>query len=223
LNKIWNANFPAARRHLCLVVKSILVQRALNISDTGDWVLWVDSSKYFRDGITGSFNSFIHNLLGHSLVAYPGTVLCGLTNIDQGGMVSRTTFKSLYADRPRFWFAPHFQSNFFAFARNNNSDNFFKQWVAHSLNLDVSCASLVDDQAPFSVLVSKFNFPFVNFCRGQNDPDFQALKDVSRILSHNSSLRIETDYDVFLSSLNLNWDAECEIKGIAWKLGNVWP
>ena len=210
-NDIWDSN-PDSVYPACIAMKAFLVEFAMKHALQNDWVIYADSSRYYTNGITERFDTFVLRLLQHGLDAYPGTALCGLTNIDNGGLVSRKTFTAFEADRPKYWFAPHFQNNFFAFAKNRRTADFMKRWAEYSLDRNLNCASAVPDQAPFSVLVSKYEFPIVSFCTGINTPHWQELKDVDFIMSR-VVLHVLYDYDEFLKSLPIVWDKKCTIIG----------
>ena len=212
-NSVWNNEGNG--RPACVAMKAFVVELAMRHANPNDWIIWVDSSRWYLDGVLERYDVFVQRLIQSGLDAYPGTALCGLTNIDNGPLVSRETFRALGADRPKYWFAPHFQNNFFAFSKNQRTIGFMEDWKAYSMDLKINCASIVPDQAPFAVLVTKYSFPIVNLCTGPNMPHFHDLKNIDFILSQDV-IHVISDYDKFQQALSLDWDQECQIKGRDW-------
>jgi len=217
---VWAQHEPekTTHKHYCVGMKSVLTEHAMTFADEGDWIVWMDSSQHISRGFSVHFDSFVQSLIKSGVDAYPGSVLCGHTNIDQpsfGGLISRKTFSAFDLDRPRYWFAPHFRNNFFAFAKTNRSTTFLREWTDYSTNNETYCASLVEDQAPFSLLVSKHRYPIVSLCGGLNEPPYEHLKDVVYILERidRNKHRIFRDSDDFQSTLPIKWDEECSIRG----------
>ena len=105
------------RRPSCAFFKPVVVSDIMTKSNDGDWIIWVDSSKYYVNGIKGNMRDFVATLDKLGLDAFPGVALCGIANVDNR-CVSIKTFRGLQVDIPKYWFAPHFQNNFFAFKKN---------------------------------------------------------------------------------------------------------
>jgi hypothetical protein len=177
-------------RPSCVFFKPVLMSSIMSQYNDGDWIVWVDSSKYFVNGITESMKSFVSALEKLKLDSFPGTALCGLANVDNK-CVSIKTFNGMKADVPKYWFAPHFQNNFVAFKKNSMNLNFLNEWRTIMTDMDMACSSGSDDQAIFSILVTKFNMKFLNLCNfrhGLNNPDYQSLKDVDMVIKSVSDM-----------------------------------
>jgi hypothetical protein len=199
-------------RPSCVFFKPVLMKHVMAESNEGDWIIWSDSSKYFTNGIHGNMSSFVTILDELKLESFPGVALCGLANVDNG-CVSIETFRGLKLDTPRYWFAPHFQNNFFAFKKNDVNQKFIEEWVQIMTNLDLACASGVDDQAPFSLLVTKYNLKFLNMCNfeiGLNTPNFQELKNidfiVEKVLAYDISRVMHTQEDFLMQWRKIGWN-----------------
>jgi hypothetical protein len=140
-------------RPCCIAMKSFLVLEAMKKSNDGDFIVWIDSSKYFH-GIQGNISRFIHMMTSsHGLTAFPGTALCGLLNIDNG-VVSEATFRAVWLNNPFYWFATHFQDIFFVFQKNKRNLQFMTEWTKYEMDTTLNCLSASDDQAIFLLLVT---------------------------------------------------------------------
>ncbi len=184
-------NYPGLHgRPSCVFFKAVTVNDSMYRSSDGDWIVWVDSSRYFVDGIQESIGEFVRMLDTLGLDSFPGVALCGLANVDNQ-CVSAKTFRDLNVDIPRYWFAPHFQNNFFAFKKNKKNLEFVHEWTELMMDMNVACGSGSDDQALFSILVTKYNLVFLNLCNFEielNNPDFQTLKNVDFVIKKVSKM-----------------------------------
>ena len=174
-------------RPACAGWKSVLVYDAFKRAKYGDWIIWADSSKYFTNGIQANLKQFVARLENVSVDAYPGTALCGISNVDHY-VIAEKTFELIEMDIPYFWYMPHFQDNFFAFKKNTANDLFLSDFVLYSTNMSISCESHTNDQAVFSLLVAKHRvaLPVFNLCdfgNGKmNTPHCDALKNVDFVV-----------------------------------------
>jgi hypothetical protein len=209
-NSQWN--FPGTHGRLsCVLFKPVLMTDAMSRANDGDWIIWTDSSRYFVNGIQESMREFIAKLESLHLNSFPGVALCGLTNVDNR-CVSTKTFRDMNVDIPRYWFAPHFQNNFIAFKKTDQNWAFLKEWSEYMIDMDVACGSGADDQSLFSILVSKYNLKFLNMCNFEthlNNPDYQSLKNIDFIIKMvslmNESSVIHTQDDLMLMWRKLQW------------------
>ena len=199
------------RRPSCAFFKPVIVNDTMSSSNDGDWIVWVDSSKYFVNGIQESIGDFVNFLDKLGIDSFPGVALCGITNVDNL-VVSTKTFKDLDVDIPRYWFAPHFQNNFFAFKKTPKNIEFIQEWTQLMMDMDVACGSQVDDQALFSLLVTKYNMPFFNLCNFEtefNNPDYQTLKNVdfviNKVYALGLSILMLTQDDFMRQMRKLKW------------------
>ena len=212
-------NYPGLHgRPSCVFFKPVLVNDSMYRSNAGDWTVWVDSSRYFVNGIQESIGEFVRMLDKLGLDSFPGVALCGLTNVDNQ-CVSAKTFRDLHVDIPRYWFAPHFQNNFLAFKKNQKNLEFVREWTEMMMDMDVACGSSNDDQAIFSILVTKYNLLFLNFCNFEmelNNPDFQMMKNVDFVINKVSSM--DTSYVMTQDSFVRQWrklqwtPSDCQLK-----------
>lgn len=171
-------------RPSCCFFKPVLMFDVMSRFKWGDWIIWIDSSRYFGDGVKSNLRKFIGVLHDLNLDVFPGVALCGISNVDNR-CVSIETFQGMNVDTPKYWFAPHFQNNMFAFQKTPNNLNFMKEWKEMMSDLNFACASGSDDQAIFSILVTKFNLKFLNLCDFStklNEPHFQNLKNVDYVI-----------------------------------------
>ena len=151
---------------------------------------------------------FVVTLDKLDLDSFPGVALCGLANIDNM-CVSKKTFRGLGLDTSRYWLAPHFQNNFIVFKKNPRNVKFLTEWRDCMTDMDMACASGTDDQALFSILVTKYKLKFLNMCNfdeGLNHPTFQALKNVDLVMEfvslHVNSSRVMHDQSDFIYMWN---------------------
>jgi hypothetical protein len=182
---VWS--YPGRNnRPACDAWKPILILNAMNDSNYGDWVVWIDSSKYYPDGIQENIRDFVHKMDLHGIEVFPGHPVCGLMNVD-ASLISRETFKRMRADSPKYWFAPHFQINFVAFKKTQRNLAIINEWKDYNLDMEVACSSRVDDQALFSLLAIRHEIPFIHLCKfsenSMMNPHPDILKNVDFVVS----------------------------------------
>jgi len=194
---IWNfevANITHRVRPACMAQKSFLVLNLMQNVPADDWIFWIDSSKYHHGmgANLRNFATYLEDVL--HLEQYAGTSLCRQTNIDMRQLVSPLVFQALGMDEPRYWFAPHYQNNFFGFKNTPRNRQFVEEWLHHNLNMTVACSSHPHDQAIFSVLVAKYEMKVPFVCHeqaGWRVPVAHALKNVDWLVN-----TIESDKNI---------------------------
>lgn len=160
-NHLWT--LQGQSRPACMAVKSFIVSQAMKDFPEGSWIWWIDSSRHHPVPLQSDVGPVVDFLEQHGAVAYPGVPLCRLTNFDKIHVDPRV-FTSLNLDIPTVWYAPHYQNAVFGFKNNALTRQFVAEWRAAMSDTDIACASFAHDQAPFSALVRKYDFPAVHVC-----------------------------------------------------------
>jgi hypothetical protein len=87
------------------------------------------------------------------------------------------------------------------------------------MDMNVACGSGSDDQALFSILVTKYNLVFLNLCNFEielNNPDFQTMKNVDFVI--NKVSKMDTSYVMTQDSFVRQWrklqwtPSDCRLK-----------
>ena len=208
---IWDYIKPDTpfKRPGCMAQKAALVLEVMvNRSQPGDWIFWTDSSKHyatFNVNLT-AFVAHLETKLG--LDQYPGTALCHLVNTDNscGVLVQPAVFRAMDLDEPRYWFAPHYQNNFFGFKNTPRNQAFVREWKKYNLDMNVACSSHPNDQSIFSVLVAKYEMKAPYLCDGSKQwksPDSHTLKNPEYVVNAIMSDAKKPVWDAFEITRNL--------------------
>ena len=176
LNSTWD---HFSRRPACMAMKSTIVLDAMETHEEGDWIIWVDSSKYYLEPLTEDLRKVTEILEKSGHDALPGMPLCQLANVDFS-LVDFELFRRMDLNVPDYWFAPHYQNNMFIFKNTQRLREFVSEWKMYNLMLDVACLSHTEDQAIFSLLVKKYDLAAFNLCTNRaDDPNTNSLKNAN--------------------------------------------
>jgi hypothetical protein len=206
LNATWDF---FSRRPACMAMKSTTVLDAMETHDDGDWIVWIDSSKYFIEPLTEDLRKVVEVIEKSGHDAFPGVPLCLWANVDFYGLVDFEMFRRMDLNVPDYWFAPHYQNNMFIFKNTPRNRAFVAEWKMYNLMLDVSCLSHTQDQAIFSLLVKKYDLPAMNLCSGRpDDPHTSELKNVNwvfRTLVNTLEVHLQRPLDVTKFFIESGW------------------
>ena len=92
LNATWDF---FSRRPACMAMKSTTFLDAMEMHEDEDWIIWIDSSKYFIEPLTEDLRKVVEVIEKSGHEAFPGVPLCLLANVDLYGLVD---FESIQRD-----------------------------------------------------------------------------------------------------------------------------